>query len=103
MNADIRYQRPDGDESVLLSHPVQAPAADASTSDDFRFAAAVAQFGMLLRGSEHRGGSSLDGVLSLARRSLGEDPHGHRRAFIHLVEDYRRLPGAGQEGDTAGR
>ncbi|HST63229.1 MAG TPA: von Willebrand factor type A domain-containing protein [Longimicrobium sp.] len=103
MNVNIRYKRPDGDVSVLLSHAVQAPGTDARTSDDFRFAAAVAEFGMLLRRSEHRGGSSLDDVLSLARRSLGEDPHGHRRAFISLVEDYRRLPGAGREGDTAGR
>ncbi len=103
MNVNIRYKRPDGDESVLLSHPVRAPGTDAPTSDDFRFAAAVAEFGMLLRGSEHRGGSSLDDVLSMARRALGEDPHGHRRAFIGLVEDYRRLPGAGREGDTAGR
>jgi Ca-activated chloride channel family protein len=103
MNVNVRYKRPDGDQSVLLSHPVRAPRNVRSTSDDFRFAAAVAQFGMLLRQSEHRGESSLDGVLSLARRSLGEDPHGHRRAFLGLVEDYRRLPAAVQNGDVAAR
>ena len=84
---------PDGDESVLLSHPVRAPRAQPRLSDDFRFAAAVAEFGMLLRGSEHRGRSSLDDVMTLARGSLGEDPQGHRRSFLRLVEDYRRLPG----------
>jgi Ca-activated chloride channel family protein len=94
MNVSIRYKRPDGDTSVLLSHAVRAPGRDARLSDDFRFAAAVAQWGMLLRGSEHAGDSSLDGVLGLARGSVGEDPHGHRREFIRLVEDYGRLPGA---------
>jgi Ca-activated chloride channel family protein len=97
MNVNIRYKRPDGEQSVLLSHAVRAPARDARPSDDFRFAAAVAQFGMLLRASEHRGRSSVDGVLRLARGSLGEDPHGHRRAFLRLVEDYRRLPGGGRD------
>ena len=97
MNVNIRYKRPDGEQSVLLSHAVRAPARDARPSDDFRFAAAVAEFGMVLRASEHRGRSSVDGVLTLARGSLGEDPHGHRRAFLRLVEDYRRLPGGDRD------
>ena len=101
MNVNIRYKRPDGEQSVLLSHPVRAPRADARPSDDFRFAAAVAEFGMLLRDSEHRGRSSVDDVLSLARGALGEDPHGHRRAFVRLVEDYRRLPAG--DGDPSAR
>ncbi|HVH13019.1 MAG TPA: von Willebrand factor type A domain-containing protein, partial [Longimicrobium sp.] len=101
MNVNIRYKRPDEDVSVLLSHPVRAPDGRRRTSDDFRFAAAVAEFGMLLRGSEHRGRSNLDDVLSLARGSLGDDALGHRRAFIGLVEDYRRLPGG--DGDVAAR
>lgn len=94
MNVSIRYKRPDGDTSVLLSHAVRAPRREGRTSDNFRFAAAVAQWGMLLRGSEHAGESSLDGVLLLARGALGDDPNGHRREFIRLVEDYGRLPGA---------
>ncbi|HEX6910067.1 MAG TPA: YfbK domain-containing protein, partial [Longimicrobium sp.] len=101
MNVNIRYKQPDGDTSVLLSHAVRAPAGPARLSDDFRFAAAVAEFGMLLRRSEHRGRSSLDDVLALARGSLGDDPQGHRRAFIGLVEDYRRLRGG--DADVAAR
>ncbi len=101
MNVNIRYKQPDGDTSVLLSHAVRAPAGEARLSDDFRFAAAVAEFGMLLRRSEHRGRSSLDNVLTLARASLGADPHGDRRGFVQLVEDYRRLPGG--DGDVAAR
>jgi len=97
MNVNLRYKQPDGDESVLLSHPVRAPRGNARTSDDFRFAAAVAQWGMLLRASEHRGAATLDGVLRMAGGALGEDPHGHRREFVRLVEDYRRIADPGAE------
>jgi Ca-activated chloride channel family protein len=92
MNVSLRYKQPDGAESVLLSHAVRAPRRPGRTSDDFRFAAAVAEFGMLLRESEHRGGSSLQEVLSLARGALGDDPNGHRREFVGLVEEYGRIP-----------
>jgi Ca-activated chloride channel family protein len=97
MNVSIRYKRPDADESVLLSHAVPMPQGNARTSDDFRFAAAVAEFGMLLRGSEHRGRASVDEVLSLARASLGSDPGEHRAGFVSMVRDYARLPRAETE------
>ena len=60
-------------------------------SDDFRFAAAVAEFGMLLRESEHRGRASVQNVLSLARGSLGRQPDEHRAGFVRMVEDFASL------------
>jgi len=97
MNVNIRYKRPDADESVLLSHPVQAAPRNGRTSDDFRFAAAVAEFGMLLRGSEHRGRSSLEGVLARAGGALGRDPDQHRAGFVRMVQDYAQLQRSTQE------
>jgi Ca-activated chloride channel family protein len=97
MNVSIRYKRPDADESVLLSHPVRAPRRMGRMSDDFRFAAAVAEFGMLLRESEHRGHASLEDVLSLARGAMGEDPSDHRAGFVQMLQDYARLPRAQTE------
>ena len=91
MNVSIRYKQPDGQESVLLSHPVRARGRIGRNSDDFRFAAAVAEFGMLLRESEHRGRASLEGVLSMARGALGDDPGEHRAGFVRMVQDYARL------------
>jgi Ca-activated chloride channel family protein len=91
MNVNIRYKRPDGDESVLMSHPVRAPARLGRPSDDFRFAAAVAEFGMLLRESEHRGRASVQNVLSLARGAQGRRPDEHRAGFVRMVEDYASL------------
>jgi Ca-activated chloride channel family protein len=91
MNVSIRYKRPDAEESVLLSHAVRAPGRTGRVSDDFRFAAAVAEFGMLLRGSEHRGRASVEDVLSLARGAMGDDPSEHRAGFVRMVQDYARL------------
>ncbi len=91
MNVRIRYQPPQGGESRLLAHPVRAPAPGARSSDDFRFAAAVAQFGMVLRESEHRGRSSVQGVLSLAGGARGADAEGYRAEFIRLVQEYERM------------
>ncbi len=91
MNVNIRYKRPDGDESVLMSHAVRAPARLGRPSDDFRFAAAVAEFGMLLRGSEHRGRASVQNVLSLARGAQGRHSDEHRAGFVRMVEDFASL------------
>jgi Ca-activated chloride channel family protein len=99
MNVRIRYQPPQGGESRLLAHPVRAPARGVRNSDDFRFAAAVAQFGMVLRQSEHRGRSSVQGVLSLAGGARGADAEGYRAEFIRLVQEYGRVA---QVADAAG-
>jgi Ca-activated chloride channel homolog len=85
----VRYQPPAGGNSRLLERLVRSEAG--SPSADFRFAAAVAQFGMLLRSSEHRGRASWDGVLAQARGALGEDPEGYRAEFLRLVAAARLL------------
>jgi Ca-activated chloride channel family protein len=86
---NIRYKAPDGDTSRLMNHPVvDLPGRP---SADFGFAAAVAEFGMLLRGSKHAGQASLDEVIALARGSLGRDEEGYRQDFIRLAEAARPL------------
>lgn len=55
------------------------------TSENFRFAAAVAGFGQLLRHSEYIGDYSYEEVFSLARESRGEDRFGYRSEFLELV------------------
>jgi Ca-activated chloride channel family protein len=68
-----------------------AKAEKHSSSDDFRFAAAVAEFGLLLRDSPYRGAANLANVLSRAEQSLGADPNGHRREFVELVRKAMEL------------
>lgn len=87
MYVKIRYKDPDGDKSKLLAHAVED--APASPSEDFRFAAAVAGFGMLLRESPHAGEYALDDVIALAEKSLGADKRGYRGEFVRLVETVR--------------
>ena len=57
------------------------------------FTGSVAEFGMLLRGSEFSGRASYGHALSLARESLGEDKHGYRNEFLGLVKKARALSG----------
>ena len=89
----LRYKLPDSDVSTLIEGPVVDRGVGFDrASEDFRFAAAVAQFGMLLRDSRHKGTSSYDDVLRLATASKGVDAVGYRAEFITLVEAARKLP-----------
>ncbi|HWV56498.1 MAG TPA: von Willebrand factor type A domain-containing protein [Longimicrobiales bacterium] len=84
-----RYKVPGEEESRLLELPVSSQSG--ATSEDFRFAAGVAGFGMLLRGSEHRGSTDVDMILDLARAGRGRDEDGLRAEFIRLVELYAAI------------
>jgi Ca-activated chloride channel family protein len=88
----LRYKVPGERESRLITHPVR-DGGTGRPSADFRFAGAVAEFGMLLRGSPFRGAASADAVLMRARGALGDDPGGHRAEFVALVERYRAIGG----------
>ena len=92
----VRYKDPKGSTSRLLEQPVNDRTGAAS--EDMRFASAVAEFGMLLRESEHRGNASWEQVLSLARGARGEDEQGYRGEFVGLVETARTLAGGGATG-----
>ena len=82
----LRYKRPDGESSRLIETPlVDRNRRFSDSSRDFKFAAAVAAFGMLLRDSSYRGDASFDEVLNWGLAGKGEDPHGYRQGFLRLV------------------
>ena len=92
----LRYKQPDADQSSLIEVPLREDSKafrDAST--DFRFAAAVAAFGMTLRDSPNRGDADLAKVLEWAKTGLGEDKGGLRGEFLQLVEQARALQAGG--------
>lgn len=92
LTVKFRYKAPDGDVSKLIEHPVKDKQISiAKTSDNFRFAASVAQFGMLLRNSEFKSNASYADVLSLARNAKGNDEEGYRSEFIRLAESAKLL------------
>lgn len=90
MNVKIRYKDPDGTESKLIETPVSNVIID-DTSDDFRFAAALAELGMILNNSEYKGTASIDNVIELAREAIGEDSLGFRTEFLHLMDLLRYI------------
>jgi Ca-activated chloride channel family protein len=86
----VRYKRPDGSESRLLTRPVLAEPVR-SPSRDFQFQAAVAEFGLLLRGSEHRGTADIGHVIATARDALGRDAEGYRAEFVRLAQTVQAI------------
>ncbi len=82
----IRYKPPDQDVSRLLEFTHSgSPVTFADAAPDFRFASAVAAFGMILRDSPHRGTASLKRVLVWTLDSTGDDLQEPRAEFVELV------------------
>jgi Ca-activated chloride channel family protein len=92
MYVKLRYKKPPGSDSRLLTHVVRDRISDPST--DFRFAAAVAEFGMMLRDSPYRGKATFEQVLSLAEAGRGADTDGDRAEFISLVRSMQGIAGS---------
>ncbi|OLC34105.1 MAG: hypothetical protein AUH28_09745 [Acidobacteria bacterium 13_1_40CM_56_16] len=94
LNLKIRYKDPEASESRLLSVPlVDRGGSFANASADFRFAAAVAGFGMILRDSPYKGSANLDWVIATATSSRGADKNGYRQEFIGLAERASQIRG----------
>lgn len=84
--ARVRYKKPDADQSSLLEFPVtDSGAAWSAASDDLRFAASVAAYGMLLRGSAYKGAADWKLVSALAKGAAGQDGSGRRAEFLALA------------------
>jgi hypothetical protein len=86
LTVKLRYKKPESDKSELLERSVVDDGKQfASASADFKFAAAVAEFGMLLRDSEFKGSGTLGAVLQWAQEGKSADPNGDRAGFLELV------------------
>jgi len=92
MTIKFRYKEPESDKSKLQSVAIKdVPKALNTTSDDFRFAVAVAEFGMLLRESEFKQGSTFEQAISLAKGAKAKDEEGYRSEFVRLAESAKSL------------
>ena len=88
----VRYKQPDGITSKLFEKPVRSNSFSIEeVSDNLRFAAAVVEFGMILRESEYKGTSTLEGAARLARSARGEDEDGYRSELVRLIETVRGM------------
>ncbi len=83
----LRYKAPDGGKSHLIEQavPIREIEALDEADTEFRFAAAVAAFGQLLRGGEYIDNYAFDDIVELAAGARGDDPFGYRGEFLGLV------------------
>ena len=103
LTVKMRYKHPESDTSKELAKPLSGKALGQELSDDFRFAAAAASFGMILRDSQFRGGMTYAGVLEEAQGCVKNDPGGHRKEFLELVKKAMELSGPKAAGPIEGR
>lgn len=90
----LRYRPSSGQGEQLVQFVGRDLRSNASLeSTDFRFAAAVAEFAMVLRGSPQRGRATLESAIALAEAGRGADPSGQRKAFIELARHAKQLIG----------
>jgi Ca-activated chloride channel family protein len=86
LTVKLRYQEPQGHQSKLLTHRLGGSVPTVrQASDNLRFAAAVAQFGMLLRQSDYLGDATYATTTDLASSARRPDPEGYRTQFVKLV------------------
>jgi len=92
----IRYKKPEGTQSILITRPIAKPSsitAFANSSENQRFATAVAGFGQLLRQSTQVNNLTYGQVAQIAQQAKGNDPTGSKGEFVQLVKNAEALVG----------
>ncbi len=88
----IRYKQSDADKSVQMEELVKdTHTALEKTSENFRFSVAVAELGLLLRGSDFKGSANYEQVIDLTKNAVGKDLEGYRAEFLKLVKTAKLL------------
>jgi len=87
MTLKLRFKAPNSETSKLIEKSLSANTIPlASTSDNFRFASAVIEFGMILRESEFKGDATYEEAIKLANSARGLDTYGYREDFINMLK-----------------
>ncbi|MBW8686544.1 YfbK domain-containing protein [Chitinophaga rhizophila] len=87
LTVKMRYKTPESSKSQLVTQVLLWKQQDIKDApEDFRMATAVADFGLLLRNSEHKGKATYEQVLKIAGSARGSDEEGYRAEFIQLVK-----------------
>lgn len=92
LTVKVRYKRPGENQSQLLDHVVKRRSLTGyEPTEDFRWSACVAAFGMLLRESQYLGDMDHSDVVRIAQSARGKDLEGYRSEFINMVKSYGSL------------
>ncbi len=100
LTVKMRYKHPTADTSLELAKPLAGDALGKPVNDDFRFAAAVAEFGLLLRDSPYKGQAEFGRVIRESEAARATDTAGHRAEFTGLVRQARKLTPAVKGGEA---
>ncbi len=90
LTVKLRYKQPNSDVSKKIEVPLIDNGQN-QVSDDFRFAAAIAMFGQVVKNSQYKGSGSFDKAIALAKSGYGNDSNGYRREFVRLIETVKGL------------
>jgi Ca-activated chloride channel family protein len=83
----FRYKKPDGEKSIEMVEVIKNNAVTLEqTSEDFKFCASVAWFGLKLRDSELVSNKSISDIKNLAKNNIKNDNEGYKAEFIRLME-----------------
>ena len=91
LTVKLRYKPPEGAESRLLTRVLVKPGDDVEPSRSFRFASAVAEFGLLLRDSPYKEAADYDRAFDEVRQTLGSDEDGRCSEFLSLLRTAKNL------------
>ncbi|BDS10742.1 YfbK domain-containing protein [Aureispira anguillae] len=98
MTIKLRYKKPTGMKSTLMKFPLEKKLQPISeASENFRFAASVAGFGMLLRDSKFKNDLTYKTVLELAKGAKGADKEGYRAEYIEMVSNVLSMTAQAQK------
>ena len=89
LTLQIRYKEPESDRSELCTYPVTEEAYTERPTEDFYFAAAVAEFGLLVRDSQYKGDASFDNIRSLLKQ-VDTESDTYKDEFVYLVKELQK-------------
>ena len=88
----LRHKKPDGDVSELTEKSFTDNGSKfENAAPDLKFAAAVAEFGMLLRDSQYKGKGTFGAVIEWAQEGKGRDAAGYRAGFLEMARKAQTL------------
>jgi Ca-activated chloride channel family protein len=96
----FRFKKPGENKSrEIVKTIMNDPKSFSEASQDFKFTASVAGWGMLLRGSKYKGNLDYDRVIEIASANTGNDKNGYRSEFVHLVKQSKALSSLSENKD----